>query len=346
MFKRLTEVDLPASLKSLIPPNVTRGLTAIAFAGMAITLRYALQQVDAGVAPFALIFPAVLAATMLSGWLAGALTLAISELAVWRLFLPDPPGPALLSLRDALELALFTASGAALIFLTEAFVQDSRAAAKRRTLEVRQAQLDSERQLRIAQEMNHRVKNTLAIVQSLASQSFHGGRAEPAAQADFSQRLRALAGAHELLIEKGRQSFPLREVISRAIAPFEAGDGGRIRLAGPDLPVATRKAVPLTMALHELGTNAVKYGALSVARGEVWIRWSESVEAGRPMLRLDWQESGGPAVKAPTRRGFGSKLLEHALAQELNAEISLEFAVAGLKCTIVAPIAGLTDLAA
>lgn len=337
MLEWLSEVDLPARLQAVLSPLITRVLTGVVFAGLAIGLRYALQQIAAGVAPFSLVFPAVLLATMVSGWPAGVVTLTLAAIAVWRLFLIDPPGAAILSLHDLVELALFTGSAGALIFLTDAFVEGARAAAKRREREIRRAVNEGERQRWIAQEMNHRVKNTLAIVQSLARQSFRGERATPAAKDEFTRRLQALAAAHDLLMHAGAEPLSISEVVGRATAGFADGGAGRILIEGPELRVSPEWVSPLTLALHELATNAAKHGALSAPGGLVRISWSQSAEQAGPAMRLVWKESGGPPVKAPAGRGFGSQLLQRGLAQDLGATISLDFAPAGVVCTIVAP---------
>jgi two-component sensor histidine kinase len=339
MLEQLIELDLPARLEPRLPAPLTRAATGASLAAIAIALRYGVLWVAPGVAPFALIFPAVLAATMLSGWVAGAITLVFAELADWRLFLADPPGPAILTLGDEIELALFTASAGALIFLTESFVQGARAAARRRELEVRVAHREQERQQLIAQELNHRVKNTLAVVESIARQTFRGDRADAGARDEFSARLQALAAAHDLLLLGQGTAVDLRQMIARVIAPFcPSGDERRIELDGPDLQLAPDGAVAFTLAFHELATNASKYGALSMAAGRVQIRWTRVVRGTEQRVELTWRELHGPPVRAPTRRGFGSRLIEDGLKAELGALVHLDFAPEGLICTITASL--------
>jgi two-component sensor histidine kinase len=341
LLERLTELDLPTRFRPGVAPAFTRFITGLMLAALAIALRSAVQQVAPGVAPFALIFPAVLAATMLSGWMAGALALMLASIADWRLFLPDPPGPAILTLRDAIELFLFVGSAAVLIFLTEAFVQGARASAQRRLREVREAQLEQERQTWIAGELNHRVKNTLAIVQTIARQTFRDERADPVASAEFSARLQALAGAHDLLLAGAWSAVDLRQMITLAVSPFAPSD--RVTMEGPDLELSPQGALTLTLAFHELATNATKYGALSMSDGQVLIHWDVLGHGGAEILRLSWQESGGPTVTTPSRRGFGSQLIERGLKQDLGAAVTLKFAPSGLVCTIVTPLNGLFE---
>lgn len=181
-------------------------------------------------------------------------------------------------------------------------------------------------------ELNHRVKNTLALVQGIAHQSFKNGGA-PEAKAAFEGRLTALAAAHGLLTNESWESVSLRTIVNDAIKPF-MGRSECFEVGGPDLPLPPKTAVTLALALHELGTNASKYGALSVESGRVHLHWSISDER----LRLTWREEGGPRVVSPVRMGFGSRLIERGLAAELNGRASVAFEEAGVVCTVDAPL--------
>jgi PAS domain S-box-containing protein len=161
-------------------------------------------------------------------------------------------------------------------------------------------------------DLNHRMKNTLTVVQAMAEQTFREGRSMAEAIACFGGRLRALASMQDQLVANAWETVPLRDLIVRTCAPLDPG-GGRIRLEGPGLVVCAEKAVALTMALHELSTNAVKYGALSNDTGRVAITWRTCVETGGQRLRLVWKERGGPAVSVPVGRGFGSRFIERCL---------------------------------
>ncbi len=134
------------------------------------------------------------------------------------------------------------------------------------------------------------------------------------------------------------------------------GDGERVRWSGPDVRLTAKQSLALALALHELATNAVKYGALSNEAGRVDVSWHIALREGRPHLRFDWRETGGPPVVAPTRRGFGSRLIEQSLAAEFGGVVDVGYASTGLVCTIDAPLqfdvdedailpAGLGDLA-
>ena len=198
-------------------------------------------------------------------------------------------------------------------------------------LDITDRKRDEEYQRLLVHELNHRVKNTLAVVQALAHQSFAGSRDHVRREA-FEGRLVALAGAHNLLTRESWEAASLNDVIASASAPCDS-EGKRLTLDGPDMRVPPKTAVALALAIHELCTNAVKYGALSSASGRVTVRWQ--VEGGR--LRLAWTEMGGPPVTPPRQRGFGSRMLERALATELGGTVALEFAPSGLCCTIDCP---------
>jgi len=199
-----------------------------------------------------------------------------------------------------------------------------------------QAELDH-RQL-LVNELNHRVKNTMAIVQSLSAQTLRAERPTAEAREDFDGRLMALAGAHVLMTEAEWHSVHLRELIERTIQPFAQGSGAvRFSLEGPQATMPPKSAVAFALAVHELCTNAAKYGALGVDGGQVAIDWDlVQTEAG-PRLRLTWRESGGPPVVEPAKRGFGSRLLERGLSAELKGSVKLGFPPEGLVCTIDAP---------
>ena len=186
-------------------------------------------------------------------------------------------------------------------------------------------------------ELNHRVKNTLTTIQSLAAQSFRGAERVDQALDRFEDRLMAIAGVHDVLTQASWSAVELREVIRRATAPF-VGLPARFTIAGPDLSLQPRHAAPVSMALHELLTNAVKYGALSAPEGRVAVSWSVDRHQGGDWLTLHWTESGGPRVTPPTSRGFGTRLIQRGLARELAGNVSLEFAPEGVRCRLEAPL--------
>jgi PAS domain S-box-containing protein len=194
-----------------------------------------------------------------------------------------------------------------------------------------------QRQKLLMDELNHRVKNTLATVQSLASQTARSAHTPAAFREGFEGRLIALSKAHDQLTIHHWESADLRELLSGSLAPYAGGD--RMVLRGEDVVLRPRAVLTLAMAVHELTTNAAKYGALSVPGGRVEIHWRPVRAADdRLMLRIDWAEQGGPPVAEPQRRGFGSKLIEGSIAAELGGSARLAFAPEGLRCEIVIPI--------
>ena len=188
-----------------------------------------------------------------------------------------------------------------------------------------------ERQRLLVNELNHRVKNTLALVQGIALQSFKEGPAE--ARTAFQQRLAALAAAHDLLTRESWEGATLARLVGDAVGHVNSAEP-RLSADGPEVRLGPKAAVSLVMALHELATNAAKYGALSQPGGEVQMIWA--VEQDR--LVIGWREKGGPAVAPPTRRGFGLRMIERALAADLGGSVKIEFPPEGLVCRIDAPL--------
>jgi two-component sensor histidine kinase len=179
-------------------------------------------------------------------------------------------------------------------------------------------------------ELNHRVKNTMAVVQSLSAQTFRGS-ADRDSRNKFDARLGALGRTHDVLSANKWESADLRDVIDATLAPFESSNPGAIRKAGPPAPLGARSVVMLSMVIHELATNAAKYGALSRPGGTVDIDWSRR-ENGR--VRLDWRERGGPPVEMPSRAGFGSRLIGQGFAAQINGTAALTFEREGVTCTL------------
>jgi two-component sensor histidine kinase len=197
-----------------------------------------------------------------------------------------------------------------------------------------------ERRELLINELNHRVKNSLATVQSVAVQTLRNAKDTREASVLFEARLMALARAHDVLTQENWEGARLKAIVAGAIAAFQASGDDRFDVNGPDVWVSPQFALALAMALHELGTNAVKYGALSNGSGRVEVVWSVLGRGSGRRLVLGWRESGGPPVKAPERRGFGSRLIERSLASDLGGEARMDFAPTGLVCTIEARLDG------
>lgn len=179
-------------------------------------------------------------------------------------------------------------------------------------------------------ELNHRVKNTLAMVQAIAAQTLRTASDLESARRSLDDRICSMARAHDLLTSRAWTGADFADVVTRALEAFAPA---QVTMSGPCIDVSPKHALSLSMALHELATNATKYGALSRPEGHVRVRWR--MEDGT--LHLDWEETGGPPVAPPTRQGFGSRLLEHLL-RELNGDAKLNYEPAGLRCALTARI--------
>jgi PAS domain S-box-containing protein len=190
----------------------------------------------------------------------------------------------------------------------------------------------------LVDELNHRVKNTLATVQSIAAQTLRTSPEPAAFRAAFEARLMALSATHDLLTASNWAQAQLRDVILVELRPHGPE---RYRLEGPDLSLTPGEALRLGLVFHELATNAAKYGALSNAAGRVLVRWRVEDGASAPRISLEWIESNGPPVTPPRGRGFGSRLIERSLGGDIGGEAALTFDPAGLRCQINLPFAGL-----
>ena len=186
-------------------------------------------------------------------------------------------------------------------------------------------------------ELNHRVKNTLTMVQSVAAQTFRS--VDLAALQDFEERLLTLSNVHGLLTGERWDSADMHDIVRTSLRPHLGADRVRLSFDGPRLRLRPKSVVALSMALHELGTNALKYGALSGERGQVTLSWS--ADNGR--FRLRWEESGGPPVTRPAATGFGSRLIERGLSAELQGAARLDFEPGGVVCTIDAPLEAIEE---
>lgn len=187
-------------------------------------------------------------------------------------------------------------------------------------------------------ELNHRVKNTLAIVQSLAYQTLRGANVEPSVREAFTGRLVALAEAHDLLNAENWENARLQDVLLQALKAQAPELVMRVRFDGPSVRLSPKQALSIAMATHELTTNAIKYGALSIEQGRVQVCWSVADIAGEPWLELSWAEVQGPEIHATRPPGFGTRLIQRGLAAELGGEATLTFQTDGVRCVIRAPL--------
>jgi PAS domain S-box-containing protein len=188
------------------------------------------------------------------------------------------------------------------------------------------------RQQVLTHELAHRIKNLLAMIAAIASQTLRSGTLETARDA-FLERIRALGNAHDVLLQTQWASASILEVLRNATAHLPEG---RITLEGPDLALEPRKALSLALAVNELATNALKYGALSTPSGMVAISWSQGDRdpTGASPFRWSWSEAGGPGVTPPTRRGFGTFLIDRVLASDFDGSVDIDYRSDGLVVTL------------
>jgi len=198
--------------------------------------------------------------------------------------------------------------------------------------EAETAQARHQDQLRLLiNELNHRVKNTLATVQSMAAQTLRNEPDPVVAFQKFEARLLGLSGVHDILTREHWHGAELQEVVERALRPFDHA-GARFAVEGPPLRLQPGGALTMALILHEMATNALKYGALSTAEGRVSLSWTY-VSDDRA-LELLWVETGGPVVAPPARKGFGSRLIERSLGGELKGEARMDYRPEGLRCVL------------
>jgi two-component sensor histidine kinase len=191
-------------------------------------------------------------------------------------------------------------------------------------------------------ELAHRIQNTLTIVNSICDQTFRTASSLDEARITFSRRLKALGQAHIVLTQSSWISAPMAAIIEGALTPHSMAPG-EICAQGPPVNLSPRQALSLSMAIHELATNSMKYGALSAAGGEVTVRWTLEPIDGDQCLRLRWTESGGPRVAPPERRGFGTRLIEQVLAEDFGGRVKLCYAPEGLRFELATKLSNLPD---
>jgi NO-binding membrane sensor protein with MHYT domain/two-component sensor histidine kinase len=193
----------------------------------------------------------------------------------------------------------------------------------------------------LTNELNHRVKNTLATIQSIASQTARGAASLSEFRRAFEDRLMALSATHNVLTQASWEAAEIGDLLAQEMAPYPAE---QVTLVGPSLRLPARHALALGMVLHELATNAAKYGALSTPNGRLDVQWATfDIERPEPMLVLEWRETGGPAVSPPTKAGFGSRLIKVSVEKDLGGAVALDFAPTGLVCRIEAPLQPISE---
>jgi PAS domain S-box-containing protein len=197
-------------------------------------------------------------------------------------------------------------------------------------LDITERKRAEQRQHLMVRELHHRVKNTLATVQAIMGSTARSATSIEEFQSALIGRISALSKTHVLLSDDSRPVL-FGDIVHSELDAFDDGSEGRIRLHGPPVEINAQNAVSLGLALHELTTNAAKYGALSVHDGKIDLTWRETITAERRLLDFDWVESGGPAVKAPERQGFGSRLLNFVLPGQIQAKVTIDYHPGGLR---------------
>ncbi|WP_134499243.1 sensor histidine kinase [Microvirga pakistanensis] len=213
----------------------------------------------------------------------------------------------------------------------------------RRALAERDERLEAARQIErrqtlLVRELHHRVKNTLATVQALVGATGRSSGSFDEFYRSFSDRISSLAKTHNLLTEDYWQTAPLRQIALNELKPFAESRQPRFMLIGPSVELSADLAVPVGMALHELTTNAIRYGALSTPAGYVRLQWHLGETDDGRQLRLEWREFGGPPVGQPQHRGFGSTLLQRVLPMQCNAKVEVEYHAEGLRFRMQVPL--------
>jgi PAS domain S-box-containing protein len=189
---------------------------------------------------------------------------------------------------------------------------------------------------KLINELNHRVKNTLATVQSIVWQALRSASDPSSIRKTIESRLLALSRSHDLLTRGNWKDAGLHDIISDSVAPFMITDppSERIHIEGDNIQFPPKVALALGVAFNELATNAVKYGALSNAVGSITVRWSKASQSINSDYTLEWRETGGPLVKHPAHQGFGSEIIKRSLALELDGEVHMHYPIDGMVCVM------------
>lgn len=237
------------------------------------------------------------------------------------------------SLSTLSRFTLFFGALASLMVMAIGRLITRRSAEDRRVLEWLTSQASIRNSL--ARELNHRVKNTLANVLSIAALTRRRATGIDDFTESLTARIRALSATHDLLSQSDWSYATVGDIIRSELAPYMEGSEGHIDMAGPGIKLAPNDAMSLGLAIHELATNAAKYGALSVVEGRIRINW---MMLSPEWAQIDWREEGGPPVAEPAKRGFGRELIEKIVAHELRSEVELRFLPGGVECRLQVPV--------
>src|SRR5947209_8996830 len=234
---------------------------------------------------------------------------------------------------------VLTAENDSLRRLLEQATIDANALLAQAGIDAKEREAANKLQKLILDELHHRIKNTLATVGAIATQSLRTATSIKHGQHAIEGRLAALGRAHDLLMQVSWANTSLMATIRGAIEPYDSQGAGRISIDGPDVSITSGAVIALAMTMNELCTNTTKFGALSLPTGRVEIAWT--IDAVTQRLKLTWTEAGAPAVEAPTRRSFGPRLM-NSLGQQLNRKEALQYRPTGFVYTLDVPLSALT----
>ena len=215
---------------------------------------------------------------------------------------------------------------------------DAKALLAQAGIEAEQRETADKLQKLILEELHHRIKNTLATVSAITSQSLRTATSIEHGQQAIESRLQALGRAHDLLLQVRWSSASLAHIVEGATEPFDNEGEGKFSIQGPDFKMSSGAVIALAMTLNELCTNATKFGALSAATGRIEIAWT--IDQGNQRLHLTWTENGGPEVHPPTRRSFGTRMIE-TLGTQLNGKVEMAYPRSGFVYALDVPLASL-----
>jgi two-component sensor histidine kinase len=242
------------------------------------------------------------------------------------------------TLRSATQEGM-TAENNSLRLLLEKAGIDAKALLAQAGIDAKEREAADKLQKLILEELHHRIKNTLATVSSIAAQSLRTATSIEHARQAIEGRLIALGRAHDLMLQASWANASLADTVRVAIKPFENQGAPRFSIVGPDIGITSSVVIALALTLNELGTNTMKFGALSVPDGRINIGWE--VDEKDQRLKLNWSEAGGPVVNMPTRESFGTRMML-ALGQQLNGQVQLSYLAAGFVYALDAPLSALT----
>ena len=201
------------------------------------------------------------------------------------------------------------------------------------------AKIAEDQRVLLLNELNHRIKNTLSTVQSITEQTLRAAQVDPATRRSLTERLVALSEAHNVLVQESWAGADLMTIVLQALAPHQQPGEVQFSVDGPAVRLSPQQAVAMALAIHELTTNAIKYGALSNAGGHVHLSWNLALDhQGARHMTFLWREEGGPPVAAPTQAGFGSRLIAKTFGQESGGRADLQFRPEGVQCVIQLPL--------